>query len=69
MSACPNCGSKDTSVVRSDVQPDGTMKRRRKCKKEFCQLRFDTIELAAQKLSALQKLSEAISSVKKVILG
>ena len=67
MSACPNCNSGASSVIRSDVQPDGRMKRRRKC--GGCGLRYYTIELAEQKLSAIEKVAAAISSIKSAILG
>lgn len=67
MSACPNCSCKDTSVIRSDIQADGRMKRRRKC--DGCGLRYYTVELAEQKLSAIEKLAASISSIKAAILG
>ena len=69
MSACPNCNSPDTSVVRSEVQSDGRMKRRRKCNRDSCGLRFYTVELAEQKLSALEKVAAAISGIKAALLG
>ena len=68
MSACPNCGT-ESSVLRSDAQSDGTMRRRRKCKKESCQLRFQTVELCEKKLTALQKIAAALSSLKESIIG
>lgn len=68
MSACPNCGA-ESSVLRSDAQGDGTVRRRRKCKKEACQLRFQTVELCEKKLTALQKVAAALSSLKEAIVG
>lgn len=68
MSACPNCNSTESSVVRSGgVRPDGRIKRRRRC--GGCGLRYYTIELAEQKLSAIEKVAAAISSIKSAILG
>lgn len=68
MSACPNCGNKQTSVVRSDIQEDGRMRRRRKCG-EGCGLRYYTIELAEQQLTVFEKLASAMGSIKAALLG
>ncbi len=66
MSACPKC-SKTSSVIRSDPQHDGKIKRRRKC--ESCGFRYNTIEMGLEELKRMREMEGAIGSLKKLILG
>lgn len=62
---CQLCGSNKTSVIDSRHNEDGTVRRRRICKK--CGTRFTTFEVVMDEYYMLRKLEELAVKMKEVM--
>lgn len=62
---CQLCGSRKFSVIDSRHNEDGTVRRRRICKK--CGTRFTTFEITMDEYFTLRKIEELAIKMKEVI--